>query len=315
MPMTVLPWFILALCLLSGGIMLKAGLRDFLQVHMVAQRFRQHVAAGPRSPRLGDAGRDMLERIGRKVAGEGQVGAVQQLLFQAGLSGAASPFIFMSLRLLATLVAAGLAVLPVWLRHGALAPKNAVLAFFLGLFVYRGFSILLKLRVEARQRAIRRELPYVLDLVLMVLESGISIDQALHHVRSQIGTVAPVTGELLTVYIAETDEGMPYEKALDRLALRLAIPEGRDFAGLLKQNLLQGGEIGPPLRRLAGDINDTRLARAREQMGKKSVLLTAVMLFFFMPVLMVALAGPAVSDLSGTLGTVAHKMKTMKARR
>jgi hypothetical protein len=50
-------------------------------------------------------------------------------------------------------------------------------------------------------------------------------------------------------------------------------------------------------------------------MGKKSVLLTAVMLFFFMPVLMVALAGPAVSDLSGTLGTVAHKMKTMKAKR
>jgi tight adherence protein C len=313
--MTVLPWFILFLCLLSGGFMLKEGLHDLLQVHLVAQRFRQHVAAGPRSPRLGDAGRDMLERIGRVVAGEGQAGAVQQLLFQAGLSGPVSPFIFVSRRLIAALVAAGLAVLPVWLRQGTVMPRNAALAFFLGFFVYRGFSIVLKLRAEARQRVVRQELPYVLDLMLMVLESGISIDQALHHVQSQIGIVAPVTGQLLAAYIADTEEGMPYEKALDRLAMRLAIPEGRDFAGLLKQNLLQGGEIGPPLRRLAGDINDTRLARAREQMGKKSVLLTGAMLLFFMPVLMVALAGPAVSDLSGTLGTVAHKMQTMKAKR
>jgi tight adherence protein C len=288
-------------------------LRDGLRVHAMAQRFHQHVAASPGSPRLGDASRDMLDRIGRKLAGQAEIGAVRQLLLQAGLSGAVTPFVFMALRTIATLTAALLALASAWAHHGAVTPRDVGLAILLGFAVHRGFAIALKFRIEARRRAIRRELPQVLELVLMVLESGVSIDQSLQHVSGQLARLAPVSGQLLARYIAETEDAMPYEKALDRLALRLAIPEGRDLAGLLKQNLLQGGELAQPLRRLAADINEARLAHAREQMGKKSVLLTVVMLLFFMPVLMVALAGPAVSDLAGTLGSAALRMRQIGA--
>jgi tight adherence protein C len=146
----------------------------------------------------------------------------------------------------------------------------------------------------------------------MVLDSGVSVDQALHHVSLQIGRVAPLCAQMLGRYIADTEDGMPYDKALDRLAQRLAISEGRDFAGLLKQNLFQGGELSQPLRRLATDISETRLAYAREQLGRKSVLLTLVMLAFFMPVLLIAIAAPAVSDVLGTLHHVASDMQNAR---
>jgi hypothetical protein len=71
--------------------------------------------------------------------------------------------------------------------------------------------------------------------------------------------------------------------------------------------------LNAPLRRLAADIGETRLATAREQMGRKSVMLTLVMLGFFMPVLMIALAGPAVSDIMGTLGSVARDMQDQRS--
>ena len=87
------------------------------------------------------------------------------------------------------------------------------------------------------------------------------------------------------------------------------------------------GELGHrahrPLRRVAQarprrDRREERLRVvqhvAREQVGRKSVLLTMVMLVFFMPVLMVALAGPAVSDVIETLGHVAHDLQNSRKR-
>jgi tight adherence protein C len=218
------------------------------------------------------------------------------------------------MRLFATTTAVLAALLLPWLGNGFVGNMDAAIAVFSGVSVYRSFEIGLRWRIGGREREIRRELPYVLDLVLMVLDSGVSIDQALRHVAGQIDQTSPVTAAQLKIYLSEIDEGLPYDQALDRLAQRLGISEGRDFAGLLKLNLFQGGELGPPLRRLAADIGEVRLAMAREQVGRKSVLLTMVMLVFFMPVLMVALAGPAVSDVIETLGHVAHDLQNSRKR-
>jgi len=311
----ILTWILFMACGLTGAFALARGVRSYATDQAVARRFRQHIspALAPLWPML--HGRALLERFGRKVAGTESVRGLQELLLQAGFLSSSAVFLFAGLRLIAALAMAGLALLPNWLRDGAIGSGDAAIAFFLGFAVYRSFSIFLKLRSETRQREMRRELPYILDLLLMVLDSGVSIDQALQHVSLQIARVAPLSGQMLARYIADTEDGMPYDKALDRLAQRLAISEGRDFASLLKQNLFQGGELAPPLRRLAIDINDTRLSLARERMGRKSVLLTLVMLAFFMPVLLIAIAAPAISDVLGTMHHVAQDMAASKERK
>jgi tight adherence protein C len=311
----LLTWLLCVACLLTGVFILAQGIRGYATGQIVTRRFRQHVSPSLAAPWLAAQGRTMLEGFGRKLAGADSARGLQDLLLRAGLMAPSAVFLFVALRLIAALAIAAVALLPAYLHHGRVGATDAALAFFLGLCVYRGFSIFLKLRSEKRQREIRRELPYVLDLLLMVLDSGVSVDQALQHVGAQIGRVAPLSAELLNRYIADTEDGMPYDKALDRLAQRLAISEGRDFAGLLKQNLFQGGELSQPLRSLAADIGEARLANAREQMGRKSVQLTLVMLAFFMPVLLIALAAPAFSDLLGTLGHAAQDMQNSRMKR
>jgi len=311
----ILSWLLGMGCGLTGAFALAWGVRAYATDQAVGRRFRQHVSPtlAPLWPAI--RGRALLESFGRKVAGADSVRGLQDQLLQAGFLAPGAVFLFAGLRLLAALAVAGATLLPGWLRDGRVNSGEAATAFFLGFFVYRAFCIFLKLRSERRQREMRRELPHILDLLLMVLDSGVSIDQALQHVSLQVGRVAPLSGQMLTRYIADTEDGMPYDKALDRLALRLAISEGRDFTGLLKQNLFQGGELAQPLRRLATDISETRLSLAREQLGRKSVLLTLVMLAFFMPVLLIAIAAPAISDVLGTLHHVAQDMNASRIRK
>jgi tight adherence protein C len=310
----IIIWLCAAALLAAGTLALRRGLHAYAVERSIARRFHYQLVPGMGMGHAAGSLARALEWLGRKAMGVAPVRELQDLLQRGGFGSPAAPFIFAGLRLVATLGVFALALLLPYLRHGAMRPAQAATGFFLGFAAYRGCLIGLKLRITGREREIRRELPYVLDLVLMVLDSGVSIDQALQHVAGQIDRTAPITAVQMRRYLAEVDDGLPYDQALDRLAQRLAISEGRDFSGLLKQNLFQGGELGPPLRRLAADIGDTRLAMAREEMGRKSVLLTLVMLAFFMPVLMVALAGPAVSDIIGTLGNVAHDLRDSRSK-
>ncbi|HEY4266511.1 MAG TPA: type II secretion system F family protein [Micropepsaceae bacterium] len=308
----LLTWTLCIACGLTGGIALVHSLRDYALDQSVARRFREHVSPSLPAPGMRAQLRTLLERFGRRIAGTDSIRQLRDALLQAGYFAPGAAFLFAALRLIATLTAASVLLARPFLKYGTIASGDAAISFFFGFFIYRGFTIFLKLRSESRQRDVRRELPYVLDLLLMVLDSGVSIDQALQHVSQQIGRVAPLTAHMLSQYIADTDDGMPYDKALDRLAQRMAISEGRDFAGLLKQNLFQGGELGQPLRRLAADISEARLSNAREQTGRKAVLLTLIMLAFFMPVLMIAIAAPAVTDVLGTLQHIASDMQGKK---
>jgi tight adherence protein C len=311
----LLTWFLCLTCVLAGGLLLTDGLQSYAAGRITMKRFRELLTPDLPEHRATERPRALLENFGRRLAGREALDRLQDQLVRAGFLAPTAAFLFIALRLIGALAIAAAITLPAWLKDGSIGSSEAAFAFFAGFLVYRGFSLSLKLRSEARERELRRELPYVLDLLLMVLDSGVSIDQALQHVATQIGRVAPISADLFRRYIADTEDGMPYDKALDRLAQRLALSEGRDLAGLLKQNLFQGGELHEPLRRLASDIGEARLALAREQLGRKSVTLTLVMLAFFMPVLLIAIAAPAVSDLLGTLSHVARDMQNERTAR
>lgn len=307
-------WWVAGALLAVGSVALGRGVHDCAVDRGIERRFHVEILSQRGSGGATGLVMKYFEWLGRKAAGVGSVRRIQIELQRAGFSSSAGPFVFVGLRLFATATAILAALLLPCLSNGFVGTMDAAIAAFSGVSVYRAFEIGLRWRIGGREREIRRELPYVLDLVLMILDSGVSIDQALRHVAGQIDQTSPVTAAQMKIYLSEIDEGLPYDQALDRLAQRLAISEGRDFAGLLKLNLFQGGELGPPLRRLAIDIGEVRLAMAREQVGRKSVLLTMVMLVFFMPVLMVALAGPAVSDVIETLGHVAHDLQNSRKR-
>ena len=115
--------------------------------------------------------------------------------------------------------------------------------------------------------------------------------------------------------IGDVESGVPYDAALDRMGQRLGVDEGQDFANIIKQAMLSGGELGSTLRRFSADLADIRLAQAREAVGKKATHLTMVMIIFFMPVLLIVLAGPAAVKLTSGIGSVAKQMQESGAEK
>ena len=252
-----------------------------------------------------------LQWLGERLPGAGDAG-LRRTLIQAGYAQPDAVPIFVAGRLLCT--AALLAFF--LLRPGATASTGSILlALFLTFFLSRLFVIALKLKAEARQQEIRRELPPVVDVLLMVLGSGVSIDQSLRYVTSLLESTAPQVSKVFQRYVADVDNGMSYEAAFERMGQRLGIDEGYDLAGLIRQALLQGGEITAALERFGAEIAEKRVSQAREQIGRKTIILTIVMLAFFMPVLLITLGGPAVSNIKDTLGTVKGQLHQKETRR
>jgi pilus assembly protein TadC len=252
-----------------------------------------------------------LHWLGERLPGAGDSG-LRRTLAQAGYVQPGAVPIFVAGRLLCT---AALLVFFL-LRPGATASTTSILlALFLTFFLSRLFVIALKLKAEARQQEIRRELPPVVDVLLMVLGSGVSIDQSLRYVASLLENSAPQVCRVFQLYVADVDHGMSYEAAFERMGQRLGIDEGYDLAGLIRQALLQGGEITAALERFSAEIAEKRVSQAREQVGRKAVVLTIVMLAFFMPVLLITLGGPAVSNIQDTLHTVKGQLHKRETRR
>ncbi len=252
-----------------------------------------------------------LQWLGARAPGASD-GTLRACLAKAGYFQPGALPVFVALRLLCTA-----AVFLAALFKGQGRPDAAAifLAIFLAFFCSRLFVILLKLRGEARQHQIRRELPPVVDVLLMVLNSGVSIDQSLRYAAELVADTAPLVTEVLKRYVGEIDSGVPYDVAFERMGQRFGIDEGYDLAGLIRQSLMQGGEIMGSLERFGEEVSEKRVAHAREQIGRKSILLTIVMLFFFMPVLLIILAGPAVSDILSTLATVKQQIHQKEAKR
>ena len=230
---------------------------------------------------------------------------VQAFLARAGYHQRAAVAIFVLLRFACMAVVFGIVLVR---QNDPGDPLAIVTALFMAFLCSRIMVILLKARGEARQWEIRRELPPVIDILLMVLNSGASIDQCLRYVGGILGETAPIVGPALRRCVADVDNGVPYDVAFERLGQRLGIEEGHDLAALFKQALLQGGEIVGSLDRFGAELAEKRVSAAREQIGRKAIQLTIVMLLFFMPALLVILAGPAVSNIFETLNTVKHNI-------
>jgi tight adherence protein C len=302
-----LMWIVAGLSLVAGALALAISSSVLMRERLAANRLSLLLASGSFHPSLIETAARWLEWIGHKLArNEAAAGEVRQTLARAGYFRPAALYIFLALRLGLTL---SIFAAVLMLREGKPNIATLALAAIFAFLFYRYALIAVRYQGERRARRIQRELPPVLDIVLMVLDSGVSIDQCLQYVANAARQSAPTVAPVLMRHVADVETGVPYDVALDRLGQRLAVDEGIDFANLLKQAMFQGGELGSSLRRFSAELSDRRLARAREEGGRRGTYLTVVMVFFFVPVLMVVLVGPAFVNVAGTIQAAAQKAK------
>jgi tight adherence protein C len=217
-------------------------------------------------------------------------------LQRAGFQAPAALERFLWVRIGATLLTLLLAALFCRWMWGSFFAKIPLLLFGPAL-AYLASKHLLLIVANDRQRRVSAEFPFLLDLMLMMLEAGVSLDQSFRAIARDEAATVPLLGRTIRALVDDLDRGMSYEHALERWATRVAVPGTSDLAALFRQGLFQGIELSPALRQFVREFSERRVAAAREAVGRITVKLVVVMILFFLPAMFIVVGGPPATSM------------------
>jgi len=157
-------------------------------------------------------------------------------------------------------------------------------------------SMWLSWKTAKRQKEIRNGLPDALDLFIVCIEAGSSIDQAIMKSSDELALSYPALAEELKIVITETRAGKPRTEAFKNFGTRTKVDDVRAPAAMLIQTDKFGTSIAQALRTHADTARTKRRQRAEEKAGKIGVKLVFPLVFCLFPALYVVILGPAVIE-------------------
>jgi tight adherence protein C len=222
-----------------------------------------------------------------------QESALEKLL-QAGYRGHAPYVTFLFFRALSPIALFAFAALYVFLISHMEKPMPikigiCVGAAFLGL---QAPMLFLKNAISKRQLSIRRAFPDALDLLLICIESGMSVEAAFRKVSSEIVSQSIALSEELTLTTAELSYLQDRKVAYENLARRTGLEGVKSVCLALQQSERYGTPLGQSLRVMAQENRDMRMNEAEKKAAALPPKLTVPMILFFLPVLFVVILGP-----------------------
>jgi tight adherence protein C len=149
-------------------------------------------------------------------------------------------------------------------------------------------------KVSQRRKQIRNGLPDVIDLLIVCLEAGSSLDQSVVKVSEELAIPYPALAEELRVLTTETRAGKPRLEAFKNLAQRTKVDDIRELVAMLVQTDRFGTSVAQALRTMADEMRTKRRQAAEEKAAKVGVKLVFPLVFFMFPALYVVILGPAV---------------------
>lgn len=225
------------------------------------------------------------------------------ILIHAGFDGAAAPAVYVLIRIAAALLPPAAVIL---LAPGIGLTRLVLIggsALTIGLLAPPAVVHHL---ASARQERLRRAVPDALDLLVVCVEAGISLDAAMLRVARELGTVHPELADELMIVNRRVNAGMPRERALHGMWARTGVEELRGLASNMIQSEKWGTSIATVLR-----VYAETLRRKRKQMAEKRAATAPLkMLFplaiFILPALFVVVLGPAALKIIAMFRTIAH---------
>jgi tight adherence protein C len=153
--------------------------------------------------------------------------------------------------------------------------------------------MLLKNKIQRRQLSIKRAFPDTLDLLLICVESGMSIEAAFRKVSDEVGSQSVALAEELTLTTAELSYLPDRRQAYENLAKRTDLEGVKSVCMALQQAERYGTPLATMLRVMAQENRDMRMSEAEKKAAGLPPKLTVPMILFFLPVLFVVILGPA----------------------
>jgi tight adherence protein C len=217
------------------------------------------------------------------------------LLMQAGYRGQAPYVTYLFFRMampIITLIVSAFYIFVVLKLHYPPMVKLAmsIAGAYLGM---QSPNVFLKNKIQRRQTSIKRAFPDALDLLLICVESGMSIEAAFRKVSEEIGSQSVPLAEELTLTTAELSYLPDRRQAYENLAQRTGIEGVRAVSLALQQAERYGTPLGNTMRVMAQENRDMRMSEAEKKAAALPPKLTVPMILFFLPVLFVVILGPA----------------------
>jgi tight adherence protein C len=171
--------------------------------------------------------------------------------------------------------------------------QNALYALFVGMLGAYLPNVLLKNRTVKRQQSIRRAWPDALDLMLLCVESGMSVEHAFKRVSKEVGMQSAELAEELTLTTAELSFLEDRTRAFDNLGRRTGLDNVKSVMTALIQADRHGTSVGTSLRVMAEEGREARMMEAEKKAAALPPKLTVPLILFFLPVLFIVIISPA----------------------
>jgi tight adherence protein C len=267
-----------------------------LERDKIRAREREKLARGERvslrqSPRA--FMQSIVEQLNlRRWLGEDKVRAT---LVKAGYRGQAPYVTYLFFRMVSPIAVALFAAFYIFVILNLKYPPMLKVAMVIGA-AWVGMrlpELFLKNLIQRRQQSIRRAFPDALDLMLICVESGMTVDSAFRKVGEEIATQSIPLAEELGLTTAELSYLQDRKTAYENLSMRTNIDGVRAVCTALIQAERYGTPLGQALRVLAQENRDMRMAEAEKKAAGLPPKLTVPMILFFLPVLFIVILGPA----------------------
>jgi len=184
--------------------------------------------------------------------------------------------------------------------------SNMVTAIIVGILAgYFAPDLLLGNLISRRQENIRQALPDALDLLVICMEAGLGIDQAMVRVGDEIKLTSPPLAEEFQIINREQRAGKPRLEAWRSMAARVDIEFIRQFIAMLVQTERFGTPIANALGQFADTVRLRRTQAAEELAAKTGVKLLFPLIFFIFPSIFVVALLPAILGITKMLGDLA----------
>jgi tight adherence protein C len=240
-----------------------------------------------------DRMRDTVASLGKILPGDsGNTPRTQLLMLRAGYRSGQAILAMRGFKVLTPIAFVALVIgtgLYTW-NPFMLIPVSGALGYLFP-------EIFLSWRVNSRQHRLQRGLPDGLDLLVICVESGLGLDQALMKVAQEIRITHHELSEELQLVNLEMRIGKTRLEALRELGRRTGLEDIKSLVAMLIQTDRFGTSVAQSLRVFSDDLRIKRRQRAEEMSAKTTVKMVPPLVFFIFPALMVVILGPAVLTL------------------
>ena len=267
-----------------------------LEREKIRQRERERLAQGSKIT-LRQSPRAYMKTIVENFNLSKWVGQEQAriMLVQAGYRGQAPYVTYLFFRMVMPITMLILSLFYVFVVLELHQPPLIKIGIGIGAAYFGMLSpnLFLKNKIQRRQLSIRRAFPDALDLLLICVESGMSIEAAFRKVSEEIGAQSIPLAEELTLTTAELSYLPNRRQAYENLAQRVGLEGVRSVCLALQQSERYGTPLGATMRVLAQENRDMRMSEAEKRAAALPPKLTVPMILFFLPVLFIVILGPA----------------------